>query len=124
MLFQLLVLRFLPVLFLAFLKERRQIKRILIVIAGIYVVSFAAAVWEVIVQFQWMGILVVPLLMFPQYLCYGFAGWILVRCLWHAWSARVWKRIICVSLISVLVGVFLENYWNPKILQIFFGIFK
>ena len=124
MLFQLLILRFTPVLFLAFLKERRQIKKILIVIAGLYMISFIAAVWEVVIQFQWMGILVIPLLMFPQFLCYGFAGWILARCLWHAWSVRVWKRIVFVSMISVLAGVFLENYWNPKILQFFFEIFK
>lgn len=124
MLFKLLIFRFLPLIFLAFLKERRQIQKMMIAMLGVYIISFLAAVWNVIVQFQWLGVLSIPLLMFPQYLCYGFAGWILARCLWFSWSTRVWKRIVLVSMISVLAGVCFENYWNPKILQFFFEIFK
>ena len=54
----------------------------------------------------------------------GFAMWILMRCIWHCWSERVWKRIHFVSLITILSGVFAERYINAKVLQIFFGIFK
>lgn len=124
MLFRLLILRFLPLMLLTFLKERRQIQKIVIVMIGIYIIGFFTAVWDVLIQFGWLGILCVPLLMFPHYLCYVFAGWILIRCLWSSWSTRVWKRIVFVSMLSVLTGVFLESYWNPKILQFFITIFK
>ena len=124
MLFRLLILRFLPLMLLTFLKERRQIQKIVIVMIGIYIIGFFTAVWDVLIQFGWLGIICVPLLMFPHYLCYVFAGWILIRCLWSSWSTRVWKRIVFVSMLSVLTGVFLESYWNPKILQFFITIFK
>lgn len=124
MLFRLLLFRFLPLIFLAFMKDRRLIQKIMIAILGIYMIGFIAAVWDVIARFQWVGVLSIPLLMLPHYLCYGFAGWIMARCLWFSWSNRVWKRISLVSMISILVGVYLEAYWNPKILQIFFKIFK
>ena len=124
MLFQLIVFRFLPLTFFAFFKERGQIQKIAIVVLGIYLTGFCFAVWNLVAKYQWLGIVSVPLSMFPHYLCYGFAGWILARCLWFSWSKRVWKRIFFVSLLSVFLGVLLENYWNPKILQIFFEIFK
>jgi len=124
MLFQLFVFRFLPVTCLAFLKDRRQIQKISFVVMIIYIVCFCLAGWSLIAKYRWLGLLCIPLSMFPHYLFYGFAGWIVVRCLWFSWSKRVWKRILFVSMLSVFVGMLLENYWSPNILEIFFKFLK
>ena len=124
MLLRLLSIRFLPLLLFMFLKERKKIQKAAIVILEIYLLGFCFAVWKLLTQYRWFGILTIVMALFPHYLCYGFAGWILARCLWFSWSKRVWKRIVFVSLFSVLAGIFMEKYWNLNILQIFFEIFK
>ncbi len=124
MLFRLMLVRFVPLLSLGFLKERAHIKRAVIILLIFYIAGFLTAAGKVIAQKQWLSLLYVPLSMFPQYICYGFAAWMLVRCIWQAWSERVWKRIYLFALLNVLSGIFMERYWNSKILQIFFENFK
>lgn len=124
MLFRLLLFRLSPVILLRFCRDRKQIKIAVHIILAIYGLCLLIAMWKIFTQKKWLGILYLPLSMFPHYLCYGFAIWMLIRCIWSAWSDRVWKRIYNLSVMSVMVGILTENYINPKILQFFFEIFK
>ena len=124
MLLRLIIFRLGPLISLHFCKDRKQIKVNFAVMGIIYVLCFLIAAWRIFGQKKWMGIIYLPISMFPHYLCYGFAIWLLIRCLWSAWSARVWKRIYGIAIICVIFGILAENYWNPQILQFFFEIFK
>lgn len=124
MLLWLLMIRFCPFVILGFLKERKQIKQAVIILGTGYVVGILIATVKIIVEEKWLAVIYVPLSMFPHYICYGFALKILIRCLWYAWSERVWKRIHALALMCVFAGVFMEKYLNDRILQIFFKIFK
>ena len=124
MLLKLMIIRMVPICVLGFLKERYQIKMITGGISVLYVICFLTTVWKIFTQEKWLGIFILPVAMFPHYICYIFALWIMLRCIWHAWSERVWKRVYILSIFSVLLGVLSENYINTKILQIFFKIFK
>lgn len=124
MLFYLILTRFCPIAAIGFLKTKRQMKIAVLSVVACYGLSLLAAAGKIIVEKKWLAILYIPFSMFPHYVCYGFAMWILMRCIWHCWSERVWKRIHFVSLITILSGVFAERYINAKVLQIFFGIFK
>ena len=124
MLLRLLLFRLGPLLGLQFCKEKKKIKLVFMMIAIVYSVCFFVAAWTIFNKEQWLGILYLPISMFPHYLCYGFAIWLLLRCLWNAWSERVWKRIYSIALLCVFLGILAENYWNPKILQFFCNFFK
>ena len=124
MLLKLMIIRLIPICVLGLLRERYQIKMMTGGISALYVICFLTTVWKIVTQEKWLGILIVPVSLFPHYICYIFALWIILRCIWHAWSERVWKRVYIVSIFSVLLGVLSENYINTKILQIFFKIFK
>ena len=124
MLLRLLIFRLGPLVSLNFCKSRKSMKTAFIVTGMIYSILLLIAAWAIFSEEQWLGILYLPISMFPHYLCYGFAIWLLIRCLWNAWSTRVWKRIYGISIICVILGILAENYWNPKILQFFCEIFK
>ncbi len=124
MLLKLLIFRFGPFGILGFLKERRQIKLVTGIIVVLYTISFLITVWKIFSQERLLGVLVLPISMFPQYIFYVFSICIVLRCIWQIWSERVWKRIYFLSILSVLLGILAENYINTKILQIFFKIFK
>ncbi len=124
MLFRLLIFRLAPLGSLYFCKERRQMKQMMILLLVCYGGCLAAAAWKIFLEEQWRGMFYLPLSMFPHYLCYGFAIWIMLRCLWCAWSVRVWRRIFCIAHVCVLLGILVENYWNPVILEIFLNIFE
>lgn len=124
MLLWLIMIRLSPFVILGFLKERKQIKQAVIILGTCYVVGILIATAKIIAEEKWLAIIYVPISMFPHYICYGFALRILIRCIWYAWSERVWKRIHSFALMSVLAGVFAEKYFNDKILQFFFEIFK
>lgn len=124
MLIRLLIIRFCPFAVLRMLKEKKKVKKAVIGILMVYMVGFLMAAGKIAVEKQWLSILYVPLSMLPHYICYGVAVWMIIRCIWKAWSERVWRRIHLISLLFVLMGVLMENYLNPKILQIFFEIFK
>lgn len=124
MLLRLVLLRMAPLLSLRFCKNREQIKLMVNGLLICYGLCFLIAVWKLFSQEKWMGIIYLPLALFPHYICYGFAIWMLLRCILGAWSERVWKRIYHLSLISTALGILAENYWNPKILQFFFEILK
>ena len=124
MLLRLIIFRLFPLTSLRFCKEKKQMKLAVMIILVCYCVSFFAVAAKMISEKYWLGILYVPLSMFPHYLFYGFSLVILMRCIWHAWSERVWKRIYSLAQISVILGILTETYINPKILQFFFGIFK
>lgn len=124
MLFRLLLFRLGPFIGLHFCKERKQMKLAVRLLLLCYGVCLIIAVWKIVSEKKWLGILYVPISMFPHYIFYGFAIWILVRCIWSAWSERVWRRIYQISLLCIILGILTENYWNPKILHFFFEIFK
>ena len=124
MLFRLFLFRLGPLVFLKFCKEKRQIKLVVCLIGAIYGLCLLLAIWRLFSQEKWLGIIYLPISMLPHYIAYGFAIWMLVRCIWSAWSGRVWNRIYIMSVISVIIGIFSEYYINPQILQIFFKIFK
>lgn len=123
MLFQLLLFRLGPWVGLIRCKKKRDIKFVLLVTAGIYFIGFIMCVRELCIRDQWKGILEVFFAMFPHYLCYIFAGCLIARCVWSAWSERVWKRIRRIAFMLTILGIFIENYWNSKILQIFYDFF-
>ncbi len=124
MLLQLFVTRVCPVAALGFFKKRKQLKMFVAVVLIGYILSLIVAVVKLISKEKWLAILLVPLSMFPHYICYGFAMLILVRCIWHSWSERVWKRIYFFSILIIMAGVLLEKYINAQILQFFFKFFK
>lgn len=124
MLFRLFVIRWIPLLFLTIVKEKKQKQKTVIAMAGIYIISFIAASCKVVGEMGGIGLFLIPLFMFPHYICYIFGGWILLKCLWFSWSVRVWRRIVFVSSSCILIGIYLERYWNLKILHKFFEIIK
>ena len=124
MLLKLVILRLVPICMLGLLKDRYQIKLMTGGVSVLYAVGFVMSAWKIVTQEKWLGILILPVSLFPHYICYIFSLWIMLRCIWHAWSERVWKRVYILSIFSVLLGVLSENYINTKILQIFFKIFK
>ena len=124
MLLKLLIFRMGPLAVPAFLKERGKIM-LAVGAAGILeLFCFCAAVWLILVREGLIGIWLILLSCFPQYLCYAFSFWILFRCLWQMWSVRVWKRIYRLSLVVVFLGVLAEKYVNGFLLHLFFEIFK
>lgn len=124
MLLRLVIVRLVPLLSLRVCKDRKSIKTILVVEGAVYVLLFVLAAWRIISKENGTGILFLLLSIFPHYLCYGFSLWLLIRCVWNAWSDRVWKRIYGVAMMSLIVGILFENYWNPKILQFFCNFFN
>ena len=124
MLFRLIITRACPVAALYFVKNRKQIKRAIVILMLLYVLMIMIAIGKIVIEEKWIGVICIPLLLFPQYLFYGFAIGSLIRCIWHSWSERVWRRVHCFSLIIIFFGVFTEIFINTKILQIFFKIFK
>ncbi len=115
--FRLFMLRMIPLLFLGFCKKRNKIKSAIVLFLICYAGLFAAAVWNLFLQKHWKGMFYLPLSVFPQWLFYGFAVWMILRCVLHAWSERVWKRIYKVSVVVTIFGVLTEFYWNPWILE-------
>lgn len=120
----LIITRVCPFAALHFMKNRKQIKRAIVILLLFYVLMIMIAIGKIVIEEKWLGIICIPLLLFPQYLFYGFAIWSLIRCIWHSWSERVWRRVHCFSLIIIFLGIFTEIFINTKILQIFFKIFK
>lgn len=117
MLLRLLFFRLTPMLLLKFCKDRNRIRLAGGILAVSYGICFAAVLLELLKQEGWKGWFCLPFSMFPHYLCYGMAVWMIFRCLWYAWSVRVWKRIYVISLSFVILGILMENYWNPPILE-------
>ena len=117
MIFRLFVLRMIPLLCLGFCKKRNKIKTAIILFLLCYGGLFAAAAWNLFLQKHWKGMFYLPLSVFPQWLFYGFAVWMILRCVLHAWSERVWKRIYKVSVVVTIFGVLTEFYWNPWFLE-------
>lgn len=119
MLVRLMVYRLLPVAILGFCRNKKNLKLTAFVTLTGCLLCFLAAVWKIFQQQQWWGLVVLPLAMFPHAICYLFAIWIILRCIWNTWSERVWKRIFYLSIFSIFVGVLLEIYVNSYILQLF-----
>lgn len=118
MLVKLLLFRLGPILVLKFCKRRDQIKLAgLVEILG-YAVCFLTAAWKVFCEEKWKGIFWVLGALFPHSLCYGFAGWLLLRCIWNVWSVRVWNRICLTAIGVTMFGILMEMYWNPVILSL------
>lgn len=122
MLLRLFVCRLLPFLLLSFYRNKKKLRSALTGICVLYLVCFLTGAWKVFYEEQWWGLLYLPLSMFPHYVCYLFAVWLQVRCIWSAWSERVWKRIYVISMLCIAAGIFLEACVNPWILQIVFGM--
>ena len=117
MIFRLFLIRMGPLLCLGFCKKRNKMKTAIHLFIIGYGGLFAAAAWKLFLQERWKGMFYLPLSMFPQCLFYGFAVWMILRCVLHAWSERVWKRIYKVSVVVTIFGVLTEFYWNPWILE-------
>lgn len=117
MLLKLFILRLSPLVCLKFCKKRNRIKLAVILFLVLYGGIFMVAAWNILQQEQWKVFFYLPLSMFPHYLFYGFVIWILMRCIWSAWSDRVWKRIYKVSFVLTILGILTENYWNSIILE-------
>ena len=124
MLFFLLLVRLLPVTLLGMCKSQKRIKMMYLLLILLNVSGVLIASASVVIQEHVRSFLYIPCAMFPHYICYIFSLEILARCIWHAWSKRVWNRIHLLSQVVILFGIFLELYWNPKILQILLKFFK
>mgnify|MGYP003295580287 CR=1 FL=1 len=119
MLFRFILLRIGPMMILYLLKDRKKLK--LAAYGGVmcWGISLIVAILEIFKQEHWKSIFLLLLSMFPQYLFYVFAYWLIIRCVRSAWSKRVWYRIFFVSFACVLCGIFVETYINPMILEFF-----
>ena len=124
MLLRLLLLRLSPLACLYRCKDRKTMKIVFVVIIAIYFLGFIISAATLFAREQWKGIISLFAALFPQYLCYIFAGWLIARCVWSAWSERVFRRIGRIAFAAVIAGIFAENYWNPEILQFFCNFFK
>ena len=93
MLFSLMILRMFPLMMLWIVKDRKKIKAIFVLSGGVILIGFFMSAVKIFQQEGWRSLVFILLGMFPHYLCYGFSFWILLRCIWYAWSDRVWKRI-------------------------------
>lgn len=119
MLFQLILCRMCPLVFLGSLKEQRYMKIGAVTVGSVVVTLFVLAIQELFEGCGIWAILWVVVALFPQWLFYGFASVLVVQCLWKSWSKRVWRRIFLVSIFLILLGILSEFYLNPLILQIF-----
>ena len=117
MLFFLLLVRLLPLSLLGMWKDQKRIKRMFVLLMFLNMSGILIASASVVIQEDLKSLLYIPCAMFPHYICYIFSFYILARCIWHAWSKRVWKRIHLLSQLAILGGIFLESCCNPKILQ-------
>lgn len=124
MLVKLLLFRLCPVVCLKLCKKRKQIKLTGVLEILCYAVCFLSAVWKIFYEEKWKGILWVLGSLFPHSLCYGFAVWLIWRCLWNVWSVRVWNRIYLAAIWAVMVGILMELYWNPAVLRFVSWILK
>ena len=124
MLFQLFVVRMGPLIFLRVCKERKRIKFFLILLILIYGVALAGSFLEIKMKTFWNAIWLMMISMFPHYLIYGFSAWLIIRCIWNAWSERVWNRIFALSIFLTTVGILCEKYINPSFVRFFLKILK
>lgn len=122
MLFRLFLFRLLPIAGLHMVKKRSKLKRALVFILILYVLGIVFLEYELWKENGWSGIALLLPALFPQYLFYGFAGWLLLRCILYAWSERVWNRIYILSILSVILGILTEKYWNPAVLTFFLNL--
>lgn len=124
MLFRLILFRLGPIALLQFSNDKSKLKIAVGMLALCYALCMMIAGLKLFREKSWLILLYMPLAMFPHYICYIFAFWILTRCIWSVWSKRVWNRIYFLSVVCVLAGVLMEAYLNPMILQFFYKIFK
>lgn len=119
MLFRLMLLRVCPVLLLWFCKNKRSLKISVVMLVLSYLIAGIFSVIYLWGKEQWKVLIIVPMAMFPQGICYVFVAWILLRCALSPWSHRVWNRIYGLSVLITLLGVYLEYVVNPLILNLF-----
>lgn len=119
MLFRLMLLRVFPVLLLWFCKNKRSLKISVVMLVLSYLIAGIFSVIYLWGKEQWKVLIIVPMAMFPQGICYVFVAWILLRCALSPWSHRVWNRIYGLSVLITLLGVYLEYVVNPLILNLF-----
>lgn len=119
MLLRLFVFRMGPLALLHLCRERRKIKRMLIVLFCVYAICLVRSVFALFEMEKWNVFFYLPLAAMPQFFLYGFAGWLLFRCVFEEWSERVWKRIYGVSCVVTFLGILVEIYINPQILNFF-----
>ncbi|MGN0335248.1 MAG: hypothetical protein ACI4DV_06265 [Lachnospiraceae bacterium] len=124
MLFQLFVLRMSPVLLLGMCRKHQEKKSLSIFLGLALFVILAASLVGLVKANGISGILYLFLGMFPQIIFYGFAFFLIYRCIWKEWSVRVWKRIYLIAVLSVLLGIWVECYCNSGLLTLFGKIMK
>ena len=61
MLFRLFVIRWIPLLFLTIVKEKKQKQKTVIAMAGIYIISFIAASCKIVGEMGGIGLFLIPL---------------------------------------------------------------
>lgn len=120
MLIKLYFIRLFPMILLWKCKDIKKLRALLLVLLVGYGCCFATVGWELFCREHWMFLGYLIIAMFPQYLCYGFSMWLLMRCVWNPWSWRVWRRIFRISLIITVIGIYAEYYVNTWVLELFF----
>ncbi len=117
MLFRMILLRLCPVILLRICKNRKSLKVSVLTLLLVYLMAGIFSALYLWGKEQWKFLMIFPVAMFPQYLCYLFVAWILLRCALSPWSSRVWSRIYKLSVLLTLLGVYLEYTVNPVILN-------
>lgn len=123
MLLQIMMIRLAPFFVLKLCRDRRMLKLSCVVMVLVFAGLFLFAAAAVMRREGIAGILYVFAGIFPHGVCYMFALWMISRCVWKEWSQRVWRRIRKVAFACVLLGIVMESYLNPKVLQFFCKIF-
>ena len=117
MLLKILLLRMTPMIVIGRVKERKKIKLIITAMIMIVLMLSLFSAAEIFKQKHWSGLVYLILSMLPHGIFYLLSFGFMSRCIWKMWSKRVWKRVYIVSIILVIVGILLEMYVNPRILE-------
>ena len=117
MLFRMIVLRLGPVILLRLCKDRKSLKVSVMSLLLVYLIAGIFSILYLWGKEQWKLFFIVPVAMFPHFICYLFVAWILLRCAFSPWSSRVWRRIYRLSVLIILFGVYLEYTLNPIFLK-------
>ena len=118
MLFRMILFRLGPVILLRVCKDRKSLKVAVVTLLLVYLIAGILSILYLWGKEQWKLLIIVPVAMFPQFLCYLFVAWVLLRCALSPWSSRVWRRIYRLSVLITLFGVYLEYTINPIFLKI------
>lgn len=114
---KLIIFRMIPVAGFIFCRNYQKKKRYSLWLGAVIFTSFTLSLLYFYEKKQLLGMGIFLLALLPQWLAYGFALFLIYRCIWQCWSVRVWDRIYKIALIFLIFGMILEKYCNPWVIS-------